>query len=121
MVLDPDTLPALLAALRGYAGGEHSLRPLAQQSNVQGYSTGDGRPFTESSISALLNNRFYEGKVVYHRGQPDEQVIDGVHEAPEEVRKLWLRCQGVRRERSQPGQPESQRTAGLPPYRGPGV
>ena len=105
MVLDPDTLLALLASLRGYAGGKHSLRTLAQELNAQGYSTGDGKPFTESSISTLLNNRFYESKVVYHRGRPDEQVIDGVHEVPEEVRRLWLRCQDVRRERSQPGQP----------------
>ena len=29
MVLDRDTMPALLAALRGYAGGKHSLRTLA--------------------------------------------------------------------------------------------
>ena len=105
MVLDRDTMPALLAALRGYAGGKHSLRTLSQELNARGYSTGHGKPFTESSISTLLNNRFYDGKVVYHRGQPDEQVIDGVHEVPEEVRELWLQCQEVRRERSQPGQP----------------
>ena len=92
MVLDQDTLPGLLAALRGYAGGKHSLRTLAQELNAQSYSTGDGLPFTESSISTLLNNPFYQGKVVYHRGRPDEQVIDGAHEAPEEVRELWLRC-----------------------------
>ena len=105
MVLDPDTLPALLAALRGYAGGRHSFRTLAQELNAQGHSTGDGQPFTESSISTLLNNRFYEGKVIYHRGRLDEQVIAGAHEVPEEVRELWLRCQDVRRERNQPGQP----------------
>ena len=105
MVADPDTMPVLLAALRGYSLGEHSLRTLSQELNAQGNSTGDGRPFTESSISTLLNNRFYEGKVVYHRGRPDEQVIDGAHEVPEEVQELWLRCQEVRRERNQAGQP----------------
>ena len=105
MVLDHDTMPVLLAALRGYAVGKNSLRTLARELNAQGYSTGDGKPFTESSISTLLNNRFYEGKVVYHQGRPDEQVIDGVHQVPEEVRELWLRCQKVRRERNQPGQP----------------
>ena len=105
MVPDHDTMPVLLAALRGYAAGKHSLRTLSQELNAQGYSTGDGQPFTESSISTLLNNRFYECKVVYHRGRPEEQVIDGVHEVPEEVRELWLQCQKVRRERNQPGQP----------------
>ena len=58
MVLDPDTLPALLAALRGYAVGKHSFRTLAQELNAQSYSAEDGRPFTESSISTLLGNRF---------------------------------------------------------------
>ena len=105
MVLDPDTLPALLGALRGYAEGKQSLRTLSQELNAPVYTTGDGKPFTESSISTFLNNRFFEGKVVYHRCRPDEQVFDGVHEVPEEVRELWLQCPEVRRERSQPGQP----------------
>ena len=98
-------LPALLAALQGCAGGKHSFRTLARELNAQGYSTGDGQPFTESSISTLLNNQFYGGKVVYHRGRPDERVIDGAHEVPVEVRELWLQCQEMRRERNQPGQP----------------
>ncbi len=54
-------------------------------------------------ISTILNNRFYEGKAVYHRGRPDERVVDGAHDVPEEIRELWLRCQDVRRERSKPG------------------
>ena len=33
MVLDPDTLPALLGALRGYAEGKQSLRTLSQELN----------------------------------------------------------------------------------------
>ena len=105
MVPDPDTMPALLGALQGYAGGKHSFRTLAQELNAQGYSTSDGQPFTESSISTLLNNRFYEGKVVYHQSRPDEQVIDGVHEVQPDLRELWLRCQDVRRDRNQPGRP----------------
>ena len=85
-------MPSLLAILRGYAIGKHSFRTLAQGLNVQGLRTSSGRPFTESSISAILNNRFYEGKVVYRRGQPDEQIIDGVHEVSLEVHDLWEQC-----------------------------
>ncbi len=101
-VVDPKTQPALLAVLEGFSSGEHSFRTLAQELNSKGYRTSDGKPFTESSISTILNNRYYEGLVVYHRGQPDEEVIPGVHEVPEEVRELWSRCQDVRRDRKAP-------------------
>ena len=104
-VLDPDTMPTLLVLLRGYATGDHSFRSLSQELNVKGHRTSGGKPFTESSISTILNNRFYEGKIVYHRGQPDEQVIEGVHEVPDEVRDLWGRCQLVRDNRNRPGRP----------------
>ncbi len=36
-------------------------------------------PFSGSSNRTTLNNRFYEGKVVYHRGRSDEAVIQGAH------------------------------------------
>ncbi|MBI4415740.1 MAG: recombinase family protein [Euryarchaeota archaeon] len=116
LVPNPRTMPALLVLLRGYASGTHSFRTLAQELNAQGYQTSDGKPFTESSISTILNNRFYEGKVVYHRGKPDEKVREGVHEVPEEVKQLWLRCQEVRRARRAPGQvsPRSRRHAVYP-------
>jgi hypothetical protein len=39
-------------------------------------------------VEHVLHNRFYEGKVVYHPGESDEEVRDGVHEVPEEVREL---------------------------------
>ncbi len=102
-VIDPKTQPVLLAALTGYASGKHSFRSLSQELNSQGHRTSDGKPFTESSISTILNNRFYQGDVVYHRGQPDEDVIPGAHVVPEEIRELWAECQGVRRDRNAPG------------------
>lgn len=92
-VPDTDTMPTLLAVLKGYATGKHSFRTLAQELNVQGHRTASGKPFTESSISTILNNRTYEAKVVYHRGLPDEQVIEGAHKVPQEVRELWKQCQ----------------------------
>ena len=71
--------------------------------NGEGHRTSSGKPFTESSISTVLNNRFYDGKAVYHRGQTDEVVRDGLHHVPGEVKELWQRCQDVRIERSIPG------------------
>ena len=102
---DEKTMPALLQLLRGYTSGKFSFRTLAQDLNAKGYLTSDGRPFTESSISTALNNRFYDGKAVYHRGRPDEQIRDGVHHVPPEVRDLWRRCQEVRREQGRRGRP----------------
>ena len=108
MCIGPDSMPTLLAVLRGYATGNHSFRTLAQKLNVQGHPTAGGKPFTENSISTILNSRFYEGKIFYHRGQSDEQVIDGTREVPDEVRNLWDRCRLVRDNRNRPGQPSPQ-------------
>lgn len=105
MVPDGSTMPALTHLLKGYASGDLSFRTLALDLNAKGYLTSDGRPFTESSISTVLNNRFYDGKAVYHRGRADEEVRDGVHQIPQEVQDLWRRCQEVRRERARPGLP----------------
>jgi len=102
-VVDPQSQPVLLAVLKGYDSGKHSFRTLAQGLNSQGYRTSDGRPSTESSISTILNNRFYQGVVVYHRGQSDEEVIPGVHEVSDEIKELWERCQNIRRFKNAPG------------------
>lgn len=82
VVPDGGAMPALTHLLKGYASGDLSFRTLAQDLNAKGYLTSDGRPFTESSISTVLNNRFYDGKAVYHRGRADEEVRDGVHQIP---------------------------------------
>ena len=105
MVPNEKTMPALMALLKGYATGKHSFSTLAQSLNAQGFRTSAGKPFTESSISTALNNPFYFGKLVYHRNQPDEEVIEGAHEVPSEVSMLWRRCQEVRQEKQISGQP----------------
>jgi len=103
IVPDERTMPVLTELLREYASGRYSFRTLALELNGKGHRTASGKPFTESSISTVLNNRFYDGKAVYHRGQPDEVIRDGLHHVPEEVKELWQRCQDVRVERSTPG------------------
>ena len=98
-VVDPETMPTLLMALRQYATGLSSLNEVAIKLNSNGYRTNDGNRFTAHSIKDILHNRFYEGKVVFHRGTPEIKVIDGIHEVPPEVKELWLKCQQVRQER----------------------
>jgi len=105
LIPDDETMPALIHLLREYSIGKHSFRTLARILNAKGFLTSNNRTFTESSISTVLNNRFYSGKAVYHRGQPDEEVTEGVHEVPEEVRELWSKCQEVRSKKRRPGQP----------------
>ncbi|MBI4311717.1 MAG: recombinase family protein [Chloroflexi bacterium] len=95
-VPDPDTTPALLALLRGYASGQHSYRTLADWLNAQGYRNREGEPFSTGSVEHVLSNRFYAGKAVYHPGEPDEEVRGGAHEVPAEVKELWLRCQEIK-------------------------
>ena len=105
MVPDEETMPVLLELLRGYASGDYAFGSLARALNAKGRRTTKGLPFTESSVSNLLSNRFYEGKVTYRKGRPDEQVIEGAHEVPDEVRTLWQQCQEIRRRRNRPGRP----------------
>lgn len=97
---DPVTMPALLRALRDYASGMLSYRDVADNLNGHGFRTHTGRAFTGYNIRDILSNRFYEGKVVYHKGLPDEEIFDGSHEVPTEIRDLWLQCQGIRQARS---------------------
>ncbi|MBI4235739.1 MAG: recombinase family protein [Chloroflexi bacterium] len=104
-VPDTETMLTLLALLRGYVSGKHSFKTLARSLNAQGYRTKRGNPFTESAVSTVLNNPFDEGKFRYHQGLPDEELREGAHEVPEEVRSLWRRCQEVRRAKAHPGQP----------------
>jgi hypothetical protein len=95
-VPNPETMPTLLMALRDYATSQSSFRDVADRLNAQGYRTRTGRPFTGASIRDVLGNRFYEGIVVYHEGQPDESVTDGSHEVPQEVKDLWTKCQEIK-------------------------
>ena len=93
-------MEALLEMLRSYASGHYSYWSLAEALNSRGYRNRVAKPFTKGSVEHVLGNRFYEGKVVYHPGEPDEEVRDGIHEVPEEVKELWLKCQGVKEQRT---------------------
>ena len=99
-VPNPMTMPALLTLLRDYATGLFSFREVAERLNSQGFRMNNGSLFTGYSIRDILANRFYERKIVYHQGFPDEKVSDGKHEVPDEVRDLWRRCQKIKKNRA---------------------
>ena len=71
-VQDQVGMPILLMGLREYATGEYSYRQVANDLNAHPYRTQNGRLFTGYNLRDILSNRFYEGKVVYHAGCPDE-------------------------------------------------
>ena len=96
-VTDPETLPVLRCLLKDYATGRFSFRDVAERLNARGFLTRNAERFTGASVRDILGNRFYEGKVVYHRGQHDEVVRAGVHEVPPDIKDLWLRCKGTKR------------------------
>ncbi|MBN2074541.1 MAG: recombinase family protein [Dehalococcoidales bacterium] len=98
-VINPETMPALLLALREYATGDFSYFEVADHLNAHGYRTRYGRLFTGYNIKEIMANRFYDGRVVYHQGLPDEIVFEGIHEVPEEVKNLWNECQLIKRQR----------------------
>ncbi len=102
-VPNPETMLVLLEMLRCYATGRYSALTLAEHLNSLGHRNRMGKPFSEGSIRAVLDNRFYEGRLVWHPGKPDEQVRDGEQEVSPEVKELWIRCQEVRAQRSPPG------------------
>lgn len=99
-VADSKSMPVLLELLRCYVTGHYSYLTLADHLNGLGHRNREGRPFTRGSIEQVLENRFYVGKAVWHPGEPEEQVRDGSHEVPAEVKELWLKCQDVKRERA---------------------
>ncbi|MFC1989435.1 recombinase family protein [Chloroflexota bacterium] len=95
-VIDQETMPALLMMLRDYATGNYSNREVADRLNASGYRTKKGNPLTGYFVRDILSNRFYDGKVIYHDGQPDEKVFEGIHEIPDGIRRLWRECQNVK-------------------------
>ena len=109
-VPDSEAMPALVLLLRDYATGNFSFRDVADQLNAQNFRTRTGRPFTGASVRDVLDNRFYEGKVVYHQNQSDEVVVEGTHEVTQEVKELWIKCQETKvlRRNTAAGHPRGQ-------------
>ena len=106
-IQNPETMQVLLELLQAYSTGNYSYPTLAEHLNSMGYRTNHARPFTKGSVEHVLQNRFYEGKAVYHPGRMDEEVREGAHEVPSEIIDLWRRCQVVKAEntRQQSGRP----------------
>ena len=94
------SLETLLYLLRQYSTGLYSYESLAEHMTICGYRTRLGKPFTKGGVEAVLSNRFYVGKAVFHPGKQDEDVREGKQEVSDEVKSLWLECQKVKHNRA---------------------
>lgn len=98
-VIDLETMPILVKLLQEYSTGDFSFIQVADHLNAAGHRNRNGALFSGYFVRDILSNRFYEGKVVHHHGQADEMIVDGVHEVPEEVKRLWRNCQQIKKDR----------------------
>ncbi len=107
---DADTPPEILPEeanvvremFERYATGKWSYYDLAEWSRDAGYQTRHGNNFSKDAIADMLRNRFYQGQVVYHRGQHGqhaEEFYEGQHEAIVST-ELWEMCRKMRELRS---------------------
>jgi site-specific DNA recombinase len=83
-----------------YATGRYTCRQIAEVLNGEGYRTRSGRRFSKDSITEMLRNPFYIGKVTYREGRRGEvEVYDGLHE-PIVSEALWEAAARVRNQQT---------------------
>lgn len=68
--------PLVKQAFELYASGSYSLRALAEELHRRGLRTRRGKRVHVNSLSILLNNPFYTGRIRIRR---NGQIFDGVH------------------------------------------
>ena len=79
-VPDPDraAIIRLIFELSGDGMGDPSI---ARELNRRGYRTRGGIAWTRRRVQDTLTNPFYAGRVVIHRGKPEQSITDGDHPA----------------------------------------
>ena len=86
-------------AFEQYATGQYSDIEIAELLNQNGYKTRSGRRFSKDTISTILRNPFFAGKVLYsNKDAGENEVFEGQHE-PLISMELWERCQTWRESR----------------------
>jgi site-specific DNA recombinase len=93
--LPPIIVPREAAAVRfmfeRYVTGRYSLGDISEMMNDHGWRTRAGRQFSKDTVTDMVRNPFYAGKVVYKAGQRGRdvgEVFDGQHE-PIISEDLW--------------------------------
>lgn len=89
--VDPKTAPLVKSAFELYATGRYNLDTLLAELHRRGLRNRNGKPFSRSGLSWLLNNPFYYG-VIYIRRTGDTYA--GAHQ-PIVTKKLFDRVHDV--------------------------
>lgn len=90
---------AIRMAFEQYATGHFSDIEIAEMINQHGHKTRSGRRFSKDTVSGILTNPFYAGKVMYRNGEKgDIEIFDGQHD-PLIPDNLWEVCQTWRESR----------------------
>jgi DNA invertase Pin-like site-specific DNA recombinase len=78
-VHDPERAPVIrrlfALAAEGVPDGA-----LGRRLNVEGHRTASGRPWDRRSVQDKVTNAWYAGRVMLHRGKPEQHVFEGQHE-----------------------------------------
>lgn len=77
LIIDEAAAEAVRRCFRWYASGEWTCEMIARALNDQGFVTTMGKPFSRGTISQMLNNRTYLGKIVYKGAE----IYEGKHPA----------------------------------------
>ncbi len=77
LIIDEPAATAVRSCFRWYASGEWTCEMIARALNDQGFITTMGKPFTRGTISQMMSNQTYLGKIVYR----NSEVYEGKHPA----------------------------------------
>ena len=77
LIIDEPAANAVRNCFRWYTSGEWTCEMIARALNDQGFVTTMGKPFSRGTISQMLNNQTYLGRIVYRK----TEVYEGKHPA----------------------------------------
>ena len=88
LIVDDAKTPTVRAVVERYLTGRYSEAAIAIELSLQVdeegrplHTTRLGRTLTKASVEEILRNRTYTGVTVWRPGTPEEEVLQGTHEA----------------------------------------
>jgi DNA invertase Pin-like site-specific DNA recombinase len=104
-VIDEQEAKVIVLAFELYATGRYSDMELAEVLTRRGYRTRSKRNFSKDTISGILTNEFYRGKVTHSHVEDKTrttEIYQGLHPAIISD-ELWEKCQALRNEKRMTG------------------
>lgn len=103
-VVVPEEAEVVRFMFERYVTGRYSLSDIVDMINDRGWRTRGGRRFSKDTVTDMMRNPFYAGKVVYKASQRKRdagEVFEGQHEAiiSEELWEVSVRVRGQHQHR----------------------